>query len=182
MSPLILVMRHWKYVLIAALLVLLSFSLVGISQKNSEIESIRNQNELDVTRLKAEYIETARDMERRHYEQQIRAVNEYKEREMSILSDASIANDAVSRLSDTITNISATSKLDAQLRDRYIDTSTSYSKSVLENILRWDKLLIDLATNSNSCQNPTEGVNSACTNPVDNSPKEEIPIIMIPNN
>ena len=31
-------------------------------------------------------------------------------------------------------------------------------------------------------KNPTEGVNSACTNPVDNSPKEEIPIIMIPNN
>ena len=123
MSPLILVMRHWKYVLIAALLVLLSFSLVGISQKNSEIESIRNQNELEVAALKTKYIETARDMERRHYEQQIRAVNEYKEREMSILSDASIANDAVSRLSDTITNISATSKLDAQLRDRYIDTS-----------------------------------------------------------
>ena len=80
MSPLILVMRHWKYVLIAALLVLLSFSLVGISQKNSEIESIRNQNELEVAALKTKYIETARDMERRHYEQQIRAVNEYKER------------------------------------------------------------------------------------------------------
>ena len=62
MSPLILVMRHWKYVLIAALLVLLSFSLVGISQKNSEIESIRNQNELEVAALKTKYIETARDM------------------------------------------------------------------------------------------------------------------------
>lgn len=119
---------QWKYVLIATLLVLLGFSLVLISQKNSQIESIRTQNELSVTKLKAEYVETARNIERKHYEQQIQAINEYKEREKVILTDASNANDAVSRLSDTINDISATAKLDAKLRDRYIDTSNNILK------------------------------------------------------
>lgn len=119
---------QWKYVLIAALLILLGFSLVLISQKNSQIESIRTQNELSVTKLKAEYVETARNIERKHYEQQIQAINEYKEREKVILTDASNANDAVSRLSDTINDISATAKLDAKLRDRYIDTSNNILK------------------------------------------------------
>ena len=119
---------QWKYVLIAALLILLGFSLVSISQKNSQIESIRTQNELSVTKLKAEYVETARNIERKHYEQQIQAINEYKEREKVILTDASNANDAVSRLSDTINDISATAKLDAKLRDRYIDTSNNILK------------------------------------------------------
>lgn len=119
---------QWKYVLIAALLILLGFSLVLISQKNSQIESIRTQNELSVTKLKAEYVETARNIERKNYEQQIQAINEYKEREKVILTDASNANDAVSRLSDTINDISATAKLDAKLRDRYIDTSNNILK------------------------------------------------------
>lgn len=117
------IIKNWEYLLIASLGTLLAISTVALSNKGYEVSKLKDQNRLEVAALKTKYIETARDMKRRHYEQQIRAVNEYKEREISILSDASIANDAVSRLSDTITNISATSKLDAQLRDRYIDTS-----------------------------------------------------------
>ena len=121
-------MKQWKYVLIAALAILLAFCLSIISQKNLEIKQIQTESKLEVTKLKADYVETARQLERKYHEQQIQALEEYKEREKVYLADASNANDAVNRLSDTINTISATAKLDAQLRDRYIDTSNNILK------------------------------------------------------
>ena len=121
-------MKQWKYVLIAALAILLAFCLSIISQKNLEIKQIQTESKLEVTKLKADYVETARQLERKYHEQQIQALEEYKEREKVYLADASNANDAVNRLSDTINTISATAKLDAELRDRYIDTSNNILK------------------------------------------------------
>lgn len=121
-------MKQWKYVLIAALAILLAFCLSIISQKNLEIKQIQTESKLEVTKLKADYVETARQLERKYHEQQIQALEDYKEREKIYLDDASNANDAVNRLSDTINTISATAKLDAELRDRYIDTSNNILK------------------------------------------------------
>ena len=121
-------LKQWKYVLIAALAILLAFCLSIISQKNLEIKQIQTESKLEVTKLKADYVETARQLERKYHEQQIQALEEYKEREKVYLADASNANDAVNRLSDTINTISATAKLDAELRDRYIDTSNNILK------------------------------------------------------
>ena len=120
--------KQWKYVLIAALAILLAFCLSIISQKNLEIKQIQTESRLEVTKLKADYVETARQLERKYHEQQIQALEDYKEREKVYLADASNANDAVNRLSDTINTISATAKLDAELRDRYIDTSNNILK------------------------------------------------------
>lgn len=120
--------KQWKYVLIAALAILLAFCLSIISQKNLEIKQIQTESKLEVTKLKADYVETARQLERKYHEQQIQALEDYKEREKIYLADASNANDAVNRLSDTINTISATAKLDAELRDRYIDTSNNILK------------------------------------------------------
>lgn len=121
-------LKQWKYVLIAALAILLAFCLSIISQKNLEIKQIQTESRLEVTKLKADYVETARQLERKYHEQQIQALEDYKEREKVYLADASNANDAVNRLSDTINTISATAKLDAELRDRYIDTSNNILK------------------------------------------------------
>mgnify|MGYP003598928505 CR=1 FL=1 len=121
-------LKQWKYVLIAALAILLAFCLSIISQKNLEIKQIQTESKLEVTKLKADYVETARQLERKYHEQQIQALEEYKEREKVYLADASNANDAVNRLSDTINTISATAKLDAELIDRYIDTSNNILK------------------------------------------------------
>ena len=121
-------LKQWKYVLIAALAILLAFCLSIISQKNLEIKQIQTESKLEVTKLKADYVETARQLERKYHEQQIQALEYYKEREKVYLADASNANDAVNRLSDTINTISATAKLDAELRDRYIDTSNNILK------------------------------------------------------
>lgn len=116
-------LKQWKYVLIAALAILLAFCLSIISQENLEIKQIQTESKLEVSKLKADYVETARQLERKYHEQQIQALEDYKEREKIYLDDASNANDAVNRLSDTINTISATAKLDAELRDKYIDTS-----------------------------------------------------------
>lgn len=121
-------LKQWKYVLIAALAILLALCLSIISQKNLEIKQIQTESKLEVTKLKADYVETARQLERKYHEQQIQALEDYKEREKIYLADASNANDAVNRLSDTINTISATAKLDAELRDRYIDTSNNILK------------------------------------------------------
>ena len=121
-------LKQWKYVLIAALAILLAFCLSIISQKNLEIKQIQTESKLEVTKLKADYVETARQLERKYHEQQIQALEDYKEREKVYLADASNANDSVNRLSDTINTISATAKLDAELRDRYIDTSNNILK------------------------------------------------------
>lgn len=121
-------LKQWKYVLIAALAILLAFCLSIISQKNLEIKQIQTESKLEVTKLKADYVETARQLERKYHEQQIQALEDYKEREKVYLADASNANDAVNRLSDTINTISTTAKLDAELRDRYIDTSNNILK------------------------------------------------------
>jgi len=121
-------LKQWKYVLIAALAILLAFCLSIIPQKNLEIKQIQTESKLEVTKLKADYVETARQLERKYHEQQIQALEDYKEREKVYLADASNANDAVNRLSDTINTISATAKLDAELRDRYIDTSNNILK------------------------------------------------------
>ena len=121
-------LKQWKYVLIAALAILLAFCLSIISQKNLEIKQIQTESKLEVTKLKADYVETARQLERKYHEQQIQALEDYKEREKVYLADASNANDAVNRLSDTINTISATAKLDAELIDRYIDTSNNILK------------------------------------------------------
>lgn len=121
-------LKQWKYVLIAALAILLAFCLSIISQKNLEIKQIQTESKLEVTKLKADYVETARQLERKYHEQQIQALEDYKEREKIYLDDASNANDAVNRLSDTINTISTTAKLDAELRDKYIDTSNNILK------------------------------------------------------
>ncbi len=116
--------KNWKLVTITILTIALILSIMTVRDRNNDIGMLRTTNELEVLELKSEHLRVTREMERIHYEKQIKAFNDYKEREKVILADASSANDAVNRLSNTINEISTAAKLDAKLRDRYIDTTS----------------------------------------------------------
>ena len=102
MTHILLAVQYWKYITIALLSV---------------------EHELGITTMKAEYVDTAREIERKAYAQQIEAINEYKKREEVILASVGSANESVSRLSNTLNQVSSAAKYDASLRDKYIDTS-----------------------------------------------------------
>lgn len=116
--------RFKEYIVIAIMVALLLFAVSSCSSKEREIKQIKTEYELQLTTLKANYVETARNIERQAYEQTIQAVNDAKEREQVIIADAASARDAVTSLSNAVSEISAAAKSDAKLRDRYIDTSS----------------------------------------------------------
>lgn len=118
-----LALQYWKYIVITGLSLLLITSLFYINNLRTDINLLNVKHDLEVSRLKAEYVNTAREIEREAYAQQIKAINEYKQREEVILADVASANESVSRLSSTLNQVSAAAKLDASLRDKYIDTS-----------------------------------------------------------
>jgi len=116
-------MQYWKYITIALLSVLLLISIFFISNLRTDIDLIKVKHNLEITQMKAEYVDTARNIERKAYAQQIEAINEYKKREEVILASADAANDSVSRLSNTLEQVTAAAESDASIRDKYINTS-----------------------------------------------------------
>ena len=123
MTPILFAMQYWKYITIALLAVMLTTSLLYINKQRTNIDLINTKHELEITQMKAEYVDTAREIEREAYAKQIEAINEYKKREEVILASADAVNDSVSRLSNTLEQVTAAAKSDASIRDKYINTS-----------------------------------------------------------
>lgn len=124
MTPILLAMQYWKYITIALLSVFLLISIFYINNLRGDIDLLSVEHDLEITQMKAEYVDKAREIERQAHAQQIEAVNEYKKREEIILADAASSRDAVDSLSDTLKSVTAAAKSDASIRDRYIDTSS----------------------------------------------------------
>lgn len=122
-TPIIFALKYWKYIVITLLSLLLVLSLFYINNLSGDINLLQTKHKLELTSLKAEYVNTAREIERKAYAQQIEAINEYKQREEVILASVDSANESVSRLSSTLNQVSSAAKYDASLRDKYVDTS-----------------------------------------------------------
>jgi len=118
-----LLIRNWKFILFIVVFGLLMLFVNISGNLREDIKQLKVAHKLEVTELKAEYVETARDIERKAYAQQIQAVNEYKEREQVLIADAASANDAVDSLSDTIQTLSAVADKDANFRIEYSNTT-----------------------------------------------------------
>lgn len=125
---LILLARYWKYIVIGILALLLVFTAYLLRQSHNTIALMKSNHELQLTKLKARDIETARDIERQSYEKTIQAVNEAKKREQVIIADAANARDAVASLSDTIDTLSANAAADANFRIEYSRTTGNLLK------------------------------------------------------
>lgn len=120
---LILLARYWKYIVTGVLAMLLVFTAYLLRQSHNTIALMKSDHELQLTTLKANYVETARDIERQSYEKTIQAVNDAKKREQVLVNNIASANAVVASMSNTVTEVSAAAKLNAELGDRYIDTS-----------------------------------------------------------
>ncbi len=118
---LLLALKFWREIAIAVLTILVIVILSLYASRGTAIKQIKTDHELELTTLKANYVETARDIERKAYEQTIQAVNDAKVREQIIIADAASARDAVTSLSDTIDKLSANATADA-FRVKYTDT------------------------------------------------------------
>ena len=125
---LLLALKFWREIAIAALAILVIVILSLYASRGTAIKQIKTDHELELTALKANYVETARDIERKAYEQTIQAVNEAKKREQIIIADAASARDAVISLSDTIDKLSANATADANFRVEYSRTTGNLLK------------------------------------------------------
>ena len=119
----VLLVKFWREVLIFVLAGMLCLAAVFYDKQAGKIDQLKTSYQLEVTSQRAEYEARARQIESHNYEQTIKAVNEAKAREQVIIADAASARDAVSSLSNTLSEVSAAAKLNAELGDRYIDTS-----------------------------------------------------------
>ena len=125
---LLLALKFWREVVIAVLAILVIVVLSLYASRGAAIKQIKTDHELELTTLKANYVETARDIERKAYEQTIQAVNDAKVREQVIIADAASAHDAVISLSDTIDKLSANAAADANFRIEYSRTTGNLLK------------------------------------------------------
>lgn len=125
---LILLARYWKYIVIGVLAMLLVLTAYLLRQSHTTIALMKSDHELQLTKLKASYVETARDIERQSYEKTIQAVNEAKKREQVIIADAASARDAVNGLSGTIDTLAANAAADANFRIEYSRTTGNLLK------------------------------------------------------
>lgn len=120
---LLLALKFWREIAIAVLAILVIVILSLYASRGTAIKQIKTDHELELTTLKANYVETARDIERKAYEQTIQAVNDAKVREQTIITDAASARDAVTSLSDTIDKLSTNATADANFRIEYSRTT-----------------------------------------------------------
>lgn len=125
---LILLARYWKYIIIGVLAMLLVFTAYLLRQSHNTIALMKSDHELQLTTLKANYVETARAIERQSYEKTIQAVNDAKKREQVIIADAANARGAVASLSNTIDTLSANAAADANFRIEYSRTTGNLLK------------------------------------------------------
>ncbi len=119
---LLLALKFWREIAIAVLAILVIVILSLYASRGAAIKQIKTDHELELTTLKANYVETARDIERKAYEQTIQAVNEAKKREQIIIADAANTTAVNERLSQTIDRLSITAATDAAFRVKYTDT------------------------------------------------------------
>lgn len=125
---LILLLRYWHYIAIALLLVTTAIMAGLWHDRGNDIKTIKVSHELQLASLKSDYISRARDIERESYANTIKAINEAKEREQIIISDANTARDAVTSLSNTIDQLSAAAARDASFRIEYSRTTGNLLK------------------------------------------------------
>lgn len=120
---LLILLKNWKLITIG----LLALALVGITaayvSRGNQIDTIIANYELAATRAELEYNKHARSIELQGQTNVINAINEAKAREQVIIADANSARDAVNSLSNTLSEVSTAAKLNAEIGDRYIDTS-----------------------------------------------------------
>ncbi|AAZ18886.1 hypothetical protein Psyc_1033 [Psychrobacter arcticus 273-4] len=125
---LILLLKFWREIAITVLIIALLAVWSLYASRGDAIKQIKTDHELQLTTLKANYVETARQIERQAYEQTIQAANDAKAREQVIIADAASARDAVASLSDTIDKLSANAAADANFRIEYSRTTGNLLK------------------------------------------------------
>lgn len=125
---LILLLKFWREIAIIVLTIMAITLWSLYVSRGDAIKRIKTDHELQLTTLKANYIETARQVERQAYEQTIQAANDAKAREQIIIADAASARDAVASLSDTIDTLSANAAADANFRIEYSRTTGNLLK------------------------------------------------------
>lgn len=125
---LILLARYWQYIVIAILSLLIIFMTFMLRDSTNSLQLMRINHDLQTANNIAEQSILREQMERKHYEQNIKAANEYNEREQVIIADAASARDAVVSLSNTIDSISASAAADANFRGEALRTTGNLLK------------------------------------------------------
>ena len=121
--PIVLLLKYWKLGLASIAVVLLVIVLSANASLRQTIKQLNTEHELALVKMKSDYASKAREIERTNYAQVIQAVNDAKKREQVLLANIASANDTVASMSNTVAEVSAAAKLNAELGDRYIDTS-----------------------------------------------------------
>lgn len=120
---LLILLKNWKLITIGILAMLLTAFVALWHDRGNQIDTIIADYELKAAQAELEYNKQARAIELQGQTNVINAINEAKKREQVIIADANDARDAVNSLSNTLSEVSAAAKLNAELGDRYIDTS-----------------------------------------------------------
>ena len=120
---LLILLKNWKLITIGILAMLLVGITAAYTARGNQIDNIRQESILKLTQIELEYNKQARAIELQGQTNVINAINEAKAREQVIIADANSARDAVNSLSNTLSEVSSAAKLNAELGDRYIDTS-----------------------------------------------------------
>lgn len=113
---LILLARYWQYIMIAVLSILLVFMTFMLRDSTNSMQLMRVNYDLQTANNIAEQSMIREQMERKHYEQNIKAANEYQEREQLIIADAASARDAVNSLSNTLSEVTTQAATDADFQ------------------------------------------------------------------
>lgn len=121
-----LIVKFIREIVIVGLAALLLLSMFYIYAQSQQKQLITSDYELQITNERLETTEQIAQMERKHYEQNIKAANEYQEREQVIIADAASARDAVTSLSVTLSEVTAKAATDANFqRDALAVTANS---------------------------------------------------------
>ena len=135
-----LLIRNWKFILFIVVFGLLMLFVNISGNLRDDIKQLKVVHKLEVTELKAEYVETARDIERKAYAQQIQAVNESQIRQQEMAVNVTNANDAYRRLSDSISEFDAKTKGDDTARTQYISAIQTISRECSGELVKLAKL------------------------------------------
>jgi hypothetical protein len=123
---LILLAKYWQYIVIAVLSLIIVFMTFMLRDASNTMQLMRVNQDLQLANNIAEQSMLREQMERKHYEQNIEAANEYQEREQVIIADAASARDAVASLPNTLSQVTAKAATDADFqRDALAITSDS---------------------------------------------------------
>ena len=120
---LLILLKNWKLITIGILAMLLTVFVALWHDRGNQIDAIIADYELKATQAELEYNKQARAIQLQGQTNVINAINEAKKREQVIIADANSARDAVNSLSNTVDELAAAARADAEFRDRYSATA-----------------------------------------------------------